>query len=89
MPKLIPFVRLVVITTRVLVEMAVMSISVVASQTAESETALSQVIRVIFSSHISTVARISRVSPLVILASNGQIDYMLFRPNKINKILLM
>ena len=72
MPELIPFVRLVIRTIRVLAELVVMSISVVESQATKSETALIKVVRVISTPKLSLVAQISRVPPPVLLVGNAQ-----------------
>ena len=72
MPELIPFIRLVVTTTRVLAELVAMFVSVVASQATKSETALNQVTRVISALQLSLVSQISKVPPPVLLVANAQ-----------------
>ena len=90
MLELIPFVRLVVRTIRVLEKMVAIFVLDMASQATESKIVPSQVIRVSRTvPQLSPVAQTSRIPPPALLVGNSQTKFMLFSSGKIKKILLI
>ena len=90
MPEPIPFVRYKVETTMIFVELVVMFVLVMARQATGLGSVSSQVFKVSkIILQLSLVAQSSRVPLLVLLVGNDQIVSMLFRPDKIRKVLLM
>ncbi|KAF3617940.1 hypothetical protein FXO38_33696 [Capsicum annuum] len=89
-PKLIPFAKSTIETTRVSIELALMCVLDMESQEIESDSVLRWIHRVsITIPQLSPIVRISRVPLPVPSVGNTQTNSMLFSPDRIRKVPLM